>query len=85
MGKSLGTEGNHLRLLDEGETAGLGQTGKSMTYTDGLCHDPVHLRLGHVSTGVHEGRELERGDWRANLGRTLQLAAWRQPEGMGGR
>ena len=37
--------------------------------TDGPYHHPACLELGHVSAGVHRGWKLERGDWRANLGR----------------
>ena len=55
MGKSVGTEGEHLRLSEESETVGLWQTGQSVTYTDCPCHSPVCLRPGHVSAGVHKG------------------------------
>ena len=55
MGKSVGTEGEHLRLSEEGETAGLWQTGQSETYTDSLCHSPACPRLGRVSTRAHGG------------------------------
>ena len=37
-GKSVGTEGEHLRLSEEGEMDGLWQTGQSGTYTNGACH-----------------------------------------------
>ena len=84
-GKSVGTEGEHLRLLEEGEMADLWQTGQSETYTDGLRHSPARPRLGSVSASAHRGWELECGDWRANLGKGLLLAARRQPEGTGGR
>ena len=53
-GNQLGQKGEYLRLLEEGETAGLWQTGQSETYTDGPCHSPVCPRLGCVST-IHGG------------------------------
>ena len=65
MGKSVGTERKHLRLSEEGETAGLWQTGQSENYRDGPCHGPVCPGLGHVPAGAHGGWELECGDWRA--------------------
>ena len=52
MGKSIGTEGKHLRLLEEGEVADLWQTGQSENYTDGLYHGPMCPGLGRVFTGV---------------------------------
>ena len=85
MGKSAGTEGEHLRVLEEGETAGLWQTGQSETYADGMCHSPACPRLGRVPTGTYEGWELEHGEWKANPGKGLPLAVRRQPEGLEGR
>ena len=40
-GRSVGTEEEHLRLLEKGETTSLGQTGQSETYTEGPCHSTV--------------------------------------------
>ena len=85
MGKLVGTEGKHVRLSEEGETASLWQTRQSENYTEGPCHGPLCSLLGHVSTRVHGDWELECGDWRASPGGGLLLATRRQPEGMGGR
>ena len=38
MGKSIGTEGKHLRLSEEGEVANLWQVGQSEKYADGPYH-----------------------------------------------
>ena len=85
MGKSVGTERKHLRQSEEGEAAGLWQTGKSENYTDGLWHGHACPGLGRVSNSVHGGWELERGDKRAKLVGGVLLAVRRQPEGEGGR
>ena len=52
MGKSIGTEGKHLRLSEEGEAAYLWQTGQSEKYTDGLYLGPTCPGMGRVFTGV---------------------------------
>ena len=65
--------------------ANLWQTGQIENDTDGLLHSPAHLRLECVFTDAHWGWDLECGDWKANPGEELQLAARRQPEGTGGR
>ena len=54
-GKSVGREGEHLTLSEEGETASLCQTRQSETYTDCPCHIPACPRLGCVSIGAHRG------------------------------
>lgn len=46
MEKSVGTEGKHLRPLEEGEVASLSQTGQSENYTDGLGHSPTVPQTG---------------------------------------
>ena len=40
-GRSAGTEEEHLRLLEKGETTSLWQTGQSETYIEGPCHSTV--------------------------------------------
>ena len=85
MEKLVGTEGKHIRLSEEGETANLWQTGQCENYTDSLCHNTVCPRLGCVYTSVHGGWELESGDWRANPWGGLLLAVRRGLEGMGER
>ena len=64
MEKSIGIEGKHLRLSEEGEVANLWQMGQSKKYTDGLYHGPTCPRLGRVFTAVQGGWELVHGDWR---------------------
>ena len=54
---------------------------QSQTYTDSLCHSPVHSTLRHVSATVSGDWGLEPGVWRANPGRAVR----RQPEGVGVR
>ena len=81
MGKLFGTEGEHLRLLEEGEMTRLWQTGQSETYT--VCATALRTPDWNMSASVHEGWELECEDLRANPGRELPLAVRRQPEGMG--
>ena len=84
MGKSIGTEGKHLRLLEEDEAADLWQMGWSEKYTDGPYHSPICPRLGRVFTGVQGGWELVRGDGRTGPERELLLAVGRRtggPEG----
>ena len=54
-GKSVGKEGEHLRLSEEGEMAGLWQIGEGETYTDSPCHSPECPRLGHEYASAHEG------------------------------
>ena len=85
MGKLIGTEGKHLRLLQEGEVANLLQMGQSQKYTGGLYHGPTCPGLGHVFTCVQGGWELEREDWRTSPERELLLVVGRRTEGMGGR
>ena len=51
-GKSIGTEGKHLRLSEEGEVADLWQMGQSEKYTDDQYHSPMSPGLGCVFTGV---------------------------------
>ena len=65
---------------EENPATSLWQAEQSETYTDGLCHSSVCHSLDWVSTDVHRGWVLV---WRADLGRGLQLAMRRQPEGMG--
>ena len=61
-GKSIGTEGKHLRLLEEGEAAHLWQMEQSQNYTESAYCGPTCPGLGHVFTGVQGGWELEHGD-----------------------
>ena len=60
-GKSIRTEGKHLRPLEEGEAADLWQMGQSGKYTDGPYLGPTCPGLGRVFSGVQEGWELVRG------------------------
>ena len=76
-GKSIGTEGKHLRPLEEGEMADLWQMGQSEKYTDGLYHSPMCPGLGHVFTDVQGGWELVRGYWRTGPEWGLLLAVGR--------
>ena len=50
MGKSIGTEEKHLRLLEEGKVANLWQTGQSKKYTDDPYLGPTCPALGRVFT-----------------------------------
>lgn len=77
-GRLVGTEGNHLGLLEGSETACLWQAGQSETYRDGLCHSPVPPSLGLVSVSVHGPWVLEHRQWREKLRRGLLLAISRQ-------
>ena len=67
-GKSIGTEGKHLKLSVEGEEADLWKTGQSEYYRDGLYCGLTCPGLGHVFTAVQGGWELEHGDWRTGPG-----------------
>ena len=77
MGKSIGTEGKHLRLLEEGEVADLWQTGQSEKYTDSPYHGPTCPGPGHVFICVQGGWELVLGDWITGPERELLLAVGR--------
>ena len=81
MWKSVGTEEEHLGLLEESDMAGLWQAGQSKTYTDGSCHRPAHPSLGLMSVGTQGCWVLECGDWRLDFERRLLLDVRRQIEG----
>ena len=61
MWKSVGTEEEHLGLLEESDMAGLWQAGQSETYTDGPCTALHSLNLRCVVMGAHGGLVLECG------------------------
>ena len=81
-GDQLGQKGS-LGGSEESPATSLWLSGQRETYTDGPCHSPACPSLRRVSTGAHGGWGLERGVWRADLGRGLLLAVRRQPEGIG--
>ena len=64
MGKLIGTEGTHLRLLEEGEAANLWQMGQSEKYTDGLyiCSQ-VCKGAGSWCVGIGEQAQSENCCW----------------------
>ena len=64
MGKSIGTEGKHLRLSEEDEAVDQWQMGQSEKYTDAPYLGPMCPGLGRVFTGVQRGWQLVHGDWR---------------------
>ena len=78
-------EGEIQGLPEESAAASPCQTGQSETHSNGMCHSPSRPSLRQVSTGAGGEWMLKHGIWRADLGRGLLLAAWRQSEGIGVR
>lgn len=69
MGRSVGTEGEHLELSEESRYAGWDRKDRVRS-TQMVRHIPEHPCLGHVPSSGHGGWVLGLGDWRTNAGRT---------------
>ena len=65
QGNQLGQK-ERLKLSEEGETAGLWQTGQSVTYTDGSSHSPV------AQTGMCVCQCVRAGSWNVEIGEQTQ-------------
>lgn len=78
-GDQLAEKGSS-RTLQKSAAAGLRRAKQREVHTEGQCHHLAHPSLRYSSTGAGRSRILRLGLWRPDLGRTLVLAACKQPE-----